>query len=143
MRLTKTINLSILAMLMSCGISLRANAATLEVEVKGITEVKGNILVAVFNSKGEWLKKAVTGNKVAAQIGKVVLTIENLPEGEYGISVIHDLNENGKLDSNAIGIPKEPYGFSNDAAGNFGPPSYEEALVKVKGEKFRITVKLS
>lgn len=139
-KITKSI---VLSMLMSCGICLAANAATLEVEVTGIIEAKGSILVGVFNSKGEWLKKAITGSKEAAKIGKLVLTIENLPEGEYALSVIHDLNENGKLDSNLIGIPKEPYGFSNDAAGNFGPPSYEKALVKLNSEKLRITVKLN
>lgn len=143
MQLINKTKFTILTMLMSLAVSMTASAATLEVEVTGIAEAKGSVLVGVFNSKGEWLKKAITGSKVAAKLGRVILVIENLPEGEYALSVIHDLNENGKLDSNAIGIPKEPYGFSNDAAGNFGPPSYEKALVKVNSDVIRTTVKLN
>ena len=52
---------------------------------------------------------------------------EKLPHGEYAISVYHDANSNGELDSNLLRIPKEAYGFSNDARGAFGPPDYDQA----------------
>ena len=36
----------------------------------------------------------------------------NVESGKYSIAVIQDLNENRKLDTNFLGIPKDPYGFS-------------------------------
>ena len=46
-----------------------------------------------------------------------------------------DENDNGKLDANAIGMPIEPYAFSNDASGSFGPPSFAQAKFVVGKEK--------
>ena len=57
---------------------------------------------------------------------QVVVSID-LPPGEYAIKAFQDLNGNGKLDTNWIGIPSEPYGFSNDVMGVMGPPSFSQA----------------
>jgi uncharacterized protein (DUF2141 family) len=65
-----------------------------------------------------------------------------LPEGEYAVSLFVDENSNGKMDKNAIGIPTEAYGFSNDASGNFGPPSFEQAKFVVGKDKAAITITL-
>ena len=46
-----------------------------------------------------------------------------------------DANENEKLDTNFLGIPKEQFGFSNDAKGSFGPPSFESASFEVTQSK--------
>lgn len=130
------------ALLMSGVMGAQAYAGELTVQVSGITQAKGDILVAVFDQKGQWLKQSVFRQKTAAVQDKVVLMFDNLPEGEYAISVMHDVNGNGKLDSNAIGIPSEPYGFSNDAAGSFGPPSYDDAKIKVGADKQAIHIQL-
>ena len=47
---------------------------------------------------------------------------------------MHDKNANGKLDSNIVGIPTEPYGASRDARGRMGPPAFEDAAVDVQGD---------
>ena len=57
------------------------------------------------------------------------MVLKDLPDGPLALSVFQDANANGRLDMNAIGIPTEPYGFSNNAAGNFGPPKFEQAVV--------------
>lgn len=54
-------------------------------------------------------------------------------ELSFAIGAHHDRNANEKLDKNALGMPTEPYGFSNNPKRGFGPPSYEEAAVKVGG----------
>jgi uncharacterized protein (DUF2141 family) len=48
---------------------------------------------------------------------------------------MHDSNENGKLDSNFFGVPKEGFGFSNDAMGSCGPPSFAKARVNLSADK--------
>lgn len=120
-----------------------ASAGELTVEVSGVAQAKGDILVAVFDQKGQWLRRAKLSQKVVAAEGKVSVVFENLPEGEYALSAIHDVNANGRLDSNAIGIPNEPYGFSNDAAGSFGPPSYDDAKISIDQNKKSISIKLN
>ena len=57
----------------------------------------------------------------------VVWTVAQLPYGEYALKAYHDLNDNGELDRSPVGLPTEPYGFSNDARARFGPPRYAEA----------------
>ena len=56
----------------------------------------------------------------------------NLPEGTYAIALFIDANENLKIDKNFLGIPKEQYGFSNNAMGNLSGPSFEQAKFQVK-----------
>lgn len=118
-------------------------AGDLTVEVSGLTQAKGDVQVALFDQQGQWLRKAVTSKKIAAAEGKVQIVFENLANGEYGLSVFHDLNGNGKLDMNMIGIPTEPYGFSNDAAGSFGPPSFTDAKIKLEQDKKTISIRLN
>ena len=57
----------------------------------------------------------------------------NLPEGIYAIALFIDANENFKIDKNFLGIPKEQYGFSNNAMGKLSGPSFEQAKFQVKG----------
>jgi uncharacterized protein (DUF2141 family) len=45
--------------------------------------------------------------------------------------VFHDENDNGVLDKGAFGIPTEGYGFSNNAKGFFGAPSWRAAGVTI------------
>ena len=54
-----------------------------------------------------------------------------------------DINANGKLDSNFIGIPKEPVGFSNNCKGKFGPPKYEDCAFKIYDKSIEMTVELT
>ena len=130
-------------MLTSTFFTAQVWAGDLTVEVSGLTQAKGDVQVALFDQQGQWLRKAVTSKKIAAAEGKVQIVFENLANGEYGLSVFHDLNGNGKLDMNMIGIPTEPYGFSNDAAGSFGPPSFADAKVKLEQDKKTISIRLN
>lgn len=130
-------------MLTSTFFTAQVWAGDLTVEVSGLTQAKGDVQVALFDQQGQWLRKAVTSKKIAAAEGKVQIVFENLANGEYGLSVFHDLNGNGKLDMNMIGIPTEPYGFSNDAAGSFGPPSFTDAKIKLEQDKKTISIRLN
>ncbi|MFN0189551.1 MAG: DUF2141 domain-containing protein [Bacteroidia bacterium] len=105
------------------------------VVVKNINEAKGSISVALFNNEKDFTKKMLTGKKTVSKLGEVNVVFENVVPGVYAISVMHDANENGEIDSNAFGIPKEGFGFSNDAMGMFGPPSFEKAKFSFPGKE--------
>ncbi len=59
------------------------------------------------------------------------IIMPNIPNGEYAVAVFADMNGNGKLDKNFIGIPNEPVGLSRDAKGSFGPPKFSDAVFKL------------
>ena len=62
------------------------------------------------------------------------LVFDSVESGSYAISVFFDENSSGLLDTNLVGMPDERYGFSNNARGIFGPPSFTEANFVVGSE---------
>ena len=70
------------------------------------------------------------------------MEFDDLPEGEYAISIFHDENNNNELDTNFLGIPKEGLGASNDARGHFGPPKYKDVKFYLKNGSKTITINL-
>jgi uncharacterized protein (DUF2141 family) len=114
----------------------------LEVTVRNIKEAKGTIRVGLFTSEKDFLKTAAEGKVVKANAKEITVVFENLKSGDYAVSVIHDENENGELDSNMVGIPKEGFAFGNNAMGTFGPPSFDKAKVSlIKNEKQVVELK--
>lgn len=111
---------------------------TLKVTVANIKETKGDVMVGLFDNSEHFLKKSKAGKTVKASANEVTVEFADLAPGEYAVSVIHDLNENGELDSNFMGIPNEPYGFSNNVMGNFGPPSFDKAKVVMNENKVTV-----
>jgi uncharacterized protein (DUF2141 family) len=137
---------SIIAATATLGLALSAfaaaaNAGELTVELKGVSSEKGNIMFALFGKDDKWLgNKPFKGTMTAVKGSTATVSFGDLPEGEYAISLFIDENSNGKMDFNAIGIPTEPYAFSNDAAGNFGPPTFEKAKFVVGKEAKSIVI---
>ena len=119
-----------------------AAATELSVEIKGIASNSGDVYVAIYDKAEKWMKTSLSGAKVAAKKGSVSASFKELPAGDYAISLYHDENGNGKMDANVMGMPTEPYAFSNDAAGNYGPASFEQAKFKVDGEKKSIVINI-
>ncbi|HEY3404318.1 MAG TPA: DUF2141 domain-containing protein [Ohtaekwangia sp.] len=115
---------------------------SIEVTVKNIKEAKGNIRVGLFNSEADFLEKAIEGKVVKTTGTEVTVVFENLKPGDYAVSIIHDENENGDLDKNFMGIPKEGFAFGNNAMGTFGPPDFKEAKVSVGNEKVKQVISM-
>ena len=131
---------SIIIMILVLGF-VKVNSQSLTVSIKNIVSDKGMLRVGIFNSQTDFLKKQLYGQIVKAKSGDVQVVFENIPEGTYAVSIIHDENENEELDSNFFGIPNEGFGFSNDAMGTFGPPSFEKASFKLT-ENETLTINL-
>jgi uncharacterized protein (DUF2141 family) len=122
--------------------SALCQASIVQINLKKKNSKLGEIGLVVFNSKKGFPKSAVHAYyKSFIKVTDFPLELE-LPEGEYAISVFHDQNGNRQLDQNFINIPKEPFGFSNDALGMMGPPSFDEAMFQVKQKKKEIVINL-
>ncbi len=119
-----------------------ASAAELTVHVEGAKSATGNIMVAVFKAEG-FLQKPVKGGMAAADVAGSKVVFADLPEGEYAVTIFHDVNGNGKLDKNVLGIPTEDYAFSNNAMGKFGPPAFDAAkfVLPAAGSALRLSLK--
>jgi uncharacterized protein (DUF2141 family) len=114
------------------GLAQTTNSGTLLVLVNGLDDTRGQLLVAIYNEKNEFLSaQPAMGTGTAISRTAQVVKFEKVPYGEYAVAVIHDQNNDGILDKNFIGIPTEGYGFSNNAMGDFGPPSFDDASFKV------------
>lgn len=118
-----------------------ASAATIEVRVTGVVAGKGKVAVAVCD-KDTFLKDCKYSAKAPAKDGENVITVKDVPAGTWAVLSYQDENDNGELDRNIVGIPKENYGFSRDARGRFGPPSFEDAAFAVSGDTATAAVKL-
>lgn len=101
--------------------------ATLTLEISVTKYNKGTIFMGLFNSDATYMKERYRSAKAEVIKNKAIITIPNLEKGTYAYSLFHDVNDNGKMDKNFLGIPKEPYGFSNDLKGRMGPPAFEKA----------------
>ena len=117
------------------------------VELAGLVGASGKVFIAVYDNDDDWLSDDVyMAQEVIiedSRDGEMVSAELLLPPGEYALTVFYDINDNGELDTNFIGIPKEPIAMSNNAKMKFGPPKYEEALFKVDLEPIiqRINIK--
>lgn len=93
----------------------------------------GVVKVALWRDEKTFLKgDPYRAALVEIKEGRATATFDGLPPGEYAVSAFHDKNNNGKLDTNFAGKPTEPYGFSNNARGTFGPPKFERARIRVE-----------
>ena len=101
-------------------------AQNLTLEVRDVEQPQGQLYVAVYNSKETFMKKPLAAFRVDVKDKVLSIPCQGLPAGTYAISLFQDENGNGALDTAAFGLPTEKFGFSNDAEGVMGPPSYEK-----------------
>ena len=103
----------------------------------------GTLMLAIYNNAEAFEGSVVKEKRSEVGVFKglelylepkdsMQLSIE-IPDGEYAIAFFIDANGNKKLDKNFLGIPKEQFGFSNNAMGTLSAPSFEQAKFRVAG----------
>lgn len=114
----------------------------LTVEIQNIQHNNGRVFVALFKSGNGFPSGKPMEGKELTPNGRNAHATFSLEPGEYAVAVFHDENGNGKLDKRLMGIPKEPYGFSNNFRPKFSAPKFSDCLIKVgEGEK-KISIEL-
>ena len=112
-------------------VSFAQNKVT--VVVPNVKQIKGSLMVCLVAKKANYLKDCFKDESIKVEAKETTAVFVDVPKGDYAVTIFHDKNNDGKLNTNFIGIPKEPYGFSNNPLAMFGPPSYEKCLFQVKG----------
>jgi uncharacterized protein (DUF2141 family) len=115
---------------------------TIIVDMIGFKSDEGSVKVALCNTNEDFddQKNAFRGVSAGITRGMSQTIFEELVYGEYAVKVYHDENSNDKMDTNFLGIPKECYGFSNDARERFGPASWEDAKFILNSDTLNITI---
>lgn len=102
---------------------------TIEVDVD---KLEGVLMLVLFDSEEAYdANKPVRAFKAAVEESPIVFSAEGLKPGTYAAKAFHDLDGDGELNTNAFGIPTEPYAFSNNAPARFGPASFGKAAFEV------------
>jgi len=120
-----------LTLIIFCNFSAIAGTGKLKIEIIGIRSTKGKVLVNLFSTA----KGFPTNPKYAYRTaeldiregGKAYVEFTDLPYGDYAVAVLHDENDNKKMDYNFLGMPKEGYCFSNNYRPTFKNPSFRQA----------------
>lgn len=114
----------------------------LQVVMQVPDDADGEVLVALYASEQDFLRKPLRNAKVIPENGRAEWRVEELPAGVYAVSAYLDANGNGELDSAWYGKPQEPIGTSNDARGSFGPPEFEDARFDFDGSELEVQFEL-
>ncbi len=120
-----------------------ADDTELVLTVSSINDHQGTLMVAVFDNEADWNGGSpVAGARIDVTSDTASASLGLLPQGEYAIRLFHDVNGNGELDTNLMGIPSEPFAFSNNARGSFGPASWADAAFELSADSGAHAVRL-
>lgn len=102
---------------------------TLTIEIHELRSSNGQILLQVYDET----QNSVRGETGIIENNKSLIVINDLKKAKYAFRYFHDENDNNELETNWMGIPTEGFGFSNNAKGTFGPPSFKKWLFDLSG----------
>lgn len=116
--------------------SIEENSGSIKVNINGIENQKGQIVVMLFNTEDGFPKevnKAYKKGYVKKFSETASYTFENVPHGTYAVVIFHDENSDGEIESNFIGMPKEPVGASNLT--KRGKPNFKKCSIKLNSSE--------
>lgn len=123
-----------------------AASGEMKLIIKGAKTNSGVIRVLIFNQADgfpEEPKKSFKALSIPVINFSAQTTIDDLPSGNYAISVFHDEDEDGILKKNKYGIPKDRCGFSNNPTIFFGPPSFSKCKIEITNKPILVEITLS
>jgi len=121
------------------------DGAQIDIIVSGIHPPEGVVRVALFDSAEGFPERnggVLRSAEVQADDDAVRISFGELPSGEYAVSVHHDRDGDGRMATDRIGRPLEPYGTSNNVRSQFGPPTFAAAAFTAAGGPLVIEITL-
>lgn len=135
-----------LSLLIIASESSAAQTGSLNITIANLKSDKGKCLIYLYKSEEGFPDKPQAAfKKIVNEIksGKSYTQINDIPHGVYAVAVVHDENDNGKMETNFIGIPKEGIGVSNNVKGSFGPPKFKDAKFNHESAGSTINITIS
>ena len=115
----------------------------IRVHIEGLYSDRGQVVCALFGAADDFPKRIDRAfTRVAAQImsGRATCEFPRVPAGVYAVSVFHDENLNGRLDTNWLAIPREGVGASNNPKPRMGPPKFAAAEFQHSGASVDVEI---
>lgn len=122
--------------LLAFPVSGAINQSSLNIQVDGFRNKRGQVCLSLFaSSKGfpDSKTNAVKAKCVKISDAPMVINLNNLKVGNYAVALFHDVNSDGKLNRNSLGIPTEEFGFSQNPTVITGVPKFSDSAVLVAG----------
>ena len=124
--------LSMLGLLSPANTEDHAAKGDINVAIENINTEEGELIILVFDSEENYLGNGGVAKLAVTNTGTMEFPLEDLTFGTYSILVYQDVNENGKFDKSFLGMPLEPYGFSNNVRPFFRAPTFNETRFEFK-----------
>ena len=135
-----------------CGLGLAGlgfdgppETGTIRLNVTQLRSDRGRVSVSLYRSKDGFPSNAARSFKTvraSIQGGKSEVVFADVPAGEYAVALMHDENDNNRLDTHWTGLPKEGYGVSNNARAALGPPRYADAKFRLEKPGVQLEIKV-
>ena len=108
-----------------------AQSDNITLEILNIKDITGEMVVSVYNNDRNWLieGKEYWKKRFEVTSSAMEVKIENLPSSDYAIALFQDVNSDTEFNTNKLGIPAEPYGFSNNVRPVFKAPPFGKAIL--------------
>ncbi|MDY8137412.1 DUF2141 domain-containing protein [Aquimarina sp. 2201CG5-10] len=114
---------------------------TITVTVPNVSNAEGAVLFGLYDEATFMKAAPIKTGKSEIIDGVAKVTFTNIPAGEYGITCVHDVNNNQRMDFEENGMPKESYGVSNNNM-TYGPPMWTDAKFTVGKENMEMDIRL-
>ncbi|WP_081910733.1 DUF2141 domain-containing protein [Hymenobacter sp. APR13] len=121
-----------------------AGTSSITVVVSALASTQSVVKLYFYNLRDQFLKpQGYVFKKAVLPAGQNQITLPvDLPNGEWAVAITQDMNNNDKLDKNFVGIPTEPFAFSNNVRPTLAPPDFNECKFTVSGPRV-VTIKLT
>ena len=125
-------------------VPMDSGSTVLTIKIENVSNKGGDVRIALYDRAGYsgHDQKPILATAVEARAPETVVTLPNVPRGVYAIKMFQDFNRSGSFVTNRLGIPEEPFGFSNDALPLLDQPSFDEAKFSLENGSTRIVVHL-
>lgn len=114
---------------------------SITVTISNAKNNKGTMLLGLHSSETFMKGKGIQNISSEIKDNEVQVTFKNVPKGEYAILVLHDENNNNRMDFESTGMPKEDYGMSNNPM-SYGPPQFYDAKFNVVDKNLELEIRL-
>jgi uncharacterized protein (DUF2141 family) len=123
-----------------------AQNGRIRIKICNLRNTSGIIGIALFTTKKGFPDKqtmAYTTTTLPASDTQCEVVFDDVPYGTYAVSILHDENNNGKMDKTFIGIPREGFGTSNNPKIRRGPPGFEESQFALDHKEVDLNISLN
>ena len=123
------------------GIAQETKGQDITVTIHNIANNRGHVVIGLHTADTFMKSDAIQQTAEKVKDGKVIVTFKNVAPGNYALLVLHDENDNKRMDFEPSGMPIESFGISNNPM-LMGPPAFSDGKFEVADKSLELTIKL-